>query len=235
MDPSALRARFAALSTAHVADGCLRVGVEVRCAPARVKPVATGMRLAGRVAPARHAGSVDVFLEAFERAAPGDVLVVDDGGRRDESCVGDLVTLEAAGAGLAGIVIWGLHRDTAEIRSIGLPLFSLGSVPTGPLHVLDRSPAALTSARVGEWEVDGRDVVLGDDDGVLFVPAERLAAVLDAAEGIRDTERRQAARIRDGVSLREQVHLQDYLKQRAADPALTFREHLRRVGGEIEV
>ncbi|MDH2444602.1 RraA family protein [Amnibacterium sp. CER49] len=235
MDPTTLRERFAALSTAHVADGCLRVGVEVRCGPGRVQPVAPGMRLAGRVAPARHVGSVDVFLEAFERAEPGDVLVVDDGGREDESCVGDLVTLEAAAAGFAGIVIWGLHRDTAEIRSIGLPLFSLGSVPTGPLQVLERSPEAISSARVGEWTVDGHDVVLGDDDGVLFVPAEHLEAVLDAAEGIRDTERRQAARIREGVSLRDQVHLQDYLERRATDPTFTFREHLRRVGGEIEV
>jgi regulator of RNase E activity RraA len=235
MDPTALRERFAMLSTAHVADGCLRIGVGVRCGPARLKPVAPGMRLAGRVAPARHAGSVDVFLEAFERAAPGDVLVVDNGGREDESCVGDLVALEAAGAGLAGIVIWGLHRDTAEIRSIGLPLFSLGSVPTGPLQVRERPPETIPPAQVGEWTLDEQDVVLGDDDGVLFVPVERLDAVLDAAEGIRDTERRQAARIREGVSLRDQVHLQDYLEQRAADPSLTFREHLRRVGGEIEV
>jgi regulator of RNase E activity RraA len=39
------------------------------------------------VCPAQHAGSVDVFLEAFGTAAPGDVLVVDNGGRLDESCV----------------------------------------------------------------------------------------------------------------------------------------------------
>jgi regulator of RNase E activity RraA len=42
----------------------------------------------------------------------GDVLVVDNGGRLDEACVGDLVALEAKHAGVAGIAIWGLHRDT---------------------------------------------------------------------------------------------------------------------------
>jgi len=50
--------------------------------------------------------------------------VVDNGGRLDESCVGDLVVHEADTAGLAGIVIWGLHRDTTDIQTIGLPVWS---------------------------------------------------------------------------------------------------------------
>src|SRR5258705_4559554 len=70
----------ATLTTAHLADGCLRTGVAVRCAPAGLRPVASGMRCAGRVRPARHVGSVDIFLEALETAAPGEVLVVDNGG-----------------------------------------------------------------------------------------------------------------------------------------------------------
>ena len=45
--------------------------------------------------PARHYGSVDVFLEALSSAGPGDVLVIDNGGRTDEACIGDLVALEA--------------------------------------------------------------------------------------------------------------------------------------------
>jgi 4-hydroxy-4-methyl-2-oxoglutarate aldolase len=226
--------RFESLTTAHLADGCIRAGIDVRCGPAQLKPAVPGMRLAGRVAPARHAGSVDVFLEALDRAEPGDVLVVDDGGRTDRSCVGDLITLEAQAAGLAGVVIWGLHRDTAEIREIGLPLFSLGSIPTGPLEVLERLPGS-PPARVERWAVDGHDLVFGDEDGVLFVPAEAAERVLGLAETIRDTEQRQARRIREGVSLREQVRLREYLDRRREDPALTFRQHLRDVDGAVEV
>ncbi len=114
------------LTTAHLADGCLSARVPVRCA--RLQAVVPGSRLTGRVRPARHADSVDIFLEAFEHAEPGDVLVVDNGGRLDEACVGDLVVLEAQAAGLAGLVVWGLHRDTADIRAIGLPVFSLRDV-----------------------------------------------------------------------------------------------------------
>jgi regulator of RNase E activity RraA len=94
-----LQQRFAALTTAHLADACIRAQVPVRCASALLRAVVPGSRLAGRVCPARHAGSVDAFLEAFETAAPGDVLVVDNGGLLDEACVGDLVALEAHAAG----------------------------------------------------------------------------------------------------------------------------------------
>lgn len=227
--------RFADLTTAHVADGCIRAGVPVRCGPAALRAVVPGDRVAGRVAPARHAGSVDVFLEAYERAAPGDVLVVDNAGRLDESCVGDLAVLEARAAGLGGVVVWGLHRDTADVRAIGLPVFSLGALPTGPLRLDPRPDGALEAARVGEWTVTGEDVVLGDEDGVLFVPLARSAEVLGLAETIRDTERRQAERIRAGDTLRDQVRFAEFLQRRAAEPAWTLREHLRAVGGAIEV
>jgi regulator of RNase E activity RraA len=233
MDHPELRRRFATLTTAHLADACLRAQVPVRCT--RLYSVVPGSRLAGRVAPARHAGSVDVFLEALESAEPGDVLVVDNGGRSDEACVGDLVVLEAQAAGLAGVVIWGLHRDTADIRAIGLPVFSLGAIPTGPLRLDARPDGALSSAAAGDWTVDASDLVLGDDDGVLFVPADRAADLLTLAEAIRDTERRQAEQIRAGVSLRSQVRFDAYLARRRQEPALTFRDHLRAVGGAIEV
>jgi regulator of RNase E activity RraA len=224
----------AALTTAHVADACIRARVPVRCAPALVRPVVPGSRLAGRACPARHSGSVDVFLEALETAAPGDVLVVDNGGRLDEACVGDLVALEAQAAGLGGLVIWGLHRDTAELRAIGLPVFSLGAIPAGPLRLDARAPDALASAVVGDWAVTREDLVLGDDDGVLFLPSAQAEEILTLAEAIRDTERRQAERIRAGHSLRRQVQFRDYLAKREGTPSLSFREHLRTVGGAIE-
>ena len=55
--------------------------------------------------PARHFGSVDVFLEAMQTAKPGEVLVIDNGGRLDEGCIGDLTALEAEHCGLSGIIV----------------------------------------------------------------------------------------------------------------------------------
>ena len=87
---------------------------------------------------------------------------------------------------------------------------------------------------MGEWTVGREDLVLGDDDGVLFVPTTRADDLFTLAERIRDTERRQAERMRAGVSLRSQVQFVAYLAQRQQTPSLTFRDHLRAVGGAIE-
>ncbi|MFB6890104.1 RraA family protein [Kitasatospora sp. NPDC056327] len=226
--------RFAELSTPLVADACVRLAVELRAAPAGVAAVVPGSRVAGRVLPVRHYGSVDVFLEAYGAAGPGDVVVIDNGGRLDEACIGDLAVLEARAAGAAGVVVWGLHRDTPELVEIGLPVFSYGSLPLGPMRLDGREPEALRTARFGPHLVGAGDVVFADADGVLFVPAERLDEVLETAAGIARTERAQAERIRSGDTLRRQTAFDEYLERRAADPEYSFRQHLRRIGGAIE-
>jgi regulator of RNase E activity RraA len=189
--------------------------------------------IVGRVQPARHYGSVDLFLEALEHAEPGDVLVVDNAGRDEEACVGDIITLEVRHAGLSGIVIWGLHRDTSELRTIRLPVFSQGALPSGPQRLDAQEPDALTSARVGDQIVTGDDFVLADDDGVLFLPLDRAADIAALAATIRDTERHQAARMNLGDRFRDQARFSDYLAARDQD-GTTFRQYLRSIGGAIE-
>ncbi|MGN8246467.1 RraA family protein [Cellulomonas soli] len=233
MDALTLHTTFSELTTPHVADACLRIGVPVRCAPASLRPLWSGIHLAGPARPARHSGSVDVFLEALERSTPGEVLVVDNGGRTDEACVGDLVALEVAQAGLAGIVLWGLHRDTPQLRAINVPVLSLGAYPNGPER-LDPQPAdALDWAACGTHTITGDDLVLADDDGVVFLPADRAAEIAAVATRIRDTELRQAARMRLGTSLRQQTRFAEYVAARARD-GVTFRQHLRSIDAAIE-
>lgn len=234
MNTSKWAGLFGGLTTPHVADACLRLGVDVRCAPSDVHRLRRSDRLVGGVRPARHCGSVDIFLEALEQSAPGEVLVVDNAGRRDEACVGDLIALEVKLAGLAGMIIWGLHRDTPELREIGLPTFSLGACPTGPLRLDPRHADALRSASVGSWTVDTGDIAMGDADGVLFLPVSRGEEIAALAGSIRDTEQAQAQKMRRGASLREQLQFADFLGRRSSNPAISFREHLRRIKGAIE-
>ncbi len=226
-------AGFAELSTPLVADACVRLGEPLRAAPAGVLPVADGQRIAGRALPVRHYGSVDVFLEAFAHAEPGDVLVIDNAGRRDEACIGDLAVLEAGAAGVAGIAVWGLHRDTPDLVRIGLPVFSYGRHAPGPVRLDPREPDALRSARFGEHEVTSDDVVFGDDDGCCSWrptgprPSWRPLCPSSAPNGSRP-----------GASRRGDPARPDPLRRLprgpGRGPSYTFRQHLRRIGGAIE-
>jgi 4-hydroxy-4-methyl-2-oxoglutarate aldolase len=229
-----LFATFLELSTPLVADACLRLEVPLRLAPPGIRPVLPGHRVAGRVLPARHHGSVDIFLEALGMAGPGDVLVVDNAGRMDEGCIGDLTALEAQACGLGGIVVWGAHRDTAELEQIGLPVFSYGTCPAGPRRLDAPAPDALVSAQFGDCAAGREDVVFGDLDGVLFAPGQRVEELLAMAQSIWHREREQARAVQAGRTLREQLRFDEYLARRAADSSYTFRRHLRAVGGAIE-
>jgi len=225
---------FLELSTPLIADACLRLDVPLRLAPPGIRPLRPDHRVAGRVLPVRHYGSVDIFLEAMGTAEPGDVLAIDNAGRADEGCIGDLTALEAKASGLTGIVVWGVHRDTAELEQIDLPVFTYGTCPAGPRRLDAPDPDALISARFGDYVVVRDDIVFGDQDGVLFVPHVRAEVVLATARSIWQKERAQAKAVQAGRTLREQLRFAEYLSRRAQDPSYTFRTHLRALGGAIE-
>lgn len=220
--------------TAALADASLRLGVAVHLAPVEHVPLVRGRIVSGPAAPVTHLGSVDVILEAIDDAPGGAVVVVDNGGRDDEACVGDLIVLEAATAGLAAIVVWGRHRDDAQLREIGLPVWSRGAHPFGPRRV---PPAgrAMRSAMLDGVAVSGGDWIVADDDGVLVFAAEHLDALTTTAAEIVRTETAQAQRMRAGESLRAQLDFTGYRARQAAEPELTLRRHLTERGGAIEV
>lgn len=223
------------LTAPHIADGCLRSGLPIRVAPPAIKPLTNGMTCVGRARPIRHLGSIDIFFEALEHADSGDVFVIDNGGRQDEACIGDIVALEAQAAGIVGFVIWGLHRDSKELSEIGFPIFSMGSLPTGPQRLHPRPVDVFAHAIVGNHTITEKDIVVADANGVIFLPEDRLEDIVAAATAYRETEARQLAAMQAGRTYRSQTRFAEYLEARQKDPSFGFRQHLKQIelAGEV--
>lgn len=152
-------------------------------------------------------------LVALGRAAPGSVLVVaTDGHRRAVS--GELFATEARRRGLAGIVVDGFARDLRGLRTIGLPVFARGVTPMAGTTA---DPGRFGErVRVGGVEVGPGDVVVGDDDGIVVAPPERLAAALPGAEEIERAERALLDGMAGGRDLAGMTTLDAHLRALAA-------------------
>ena len=222
-------------TTPFIADACVQLSLAVRVGPYGLKPNIAGAKAAGPARPARHAGSTDVFLEAIAAANKGDVLVIDNGGRHDEGCIGDLVIGEAFMSGIAGTVCWGTHRDTGAILAFGAKVWSLGTCPNGPLELRRRHVTALEAANLGSVTVTMDDYVFADEDGVVVVSRESLDRIVETAQDIATREGAQAVRLLKGELLRSQLDLDSYVAKRNSDPSYTFRDHLKTFGGAIEI
>lgn len=223
------------LTTPHIADGCLRCGIPIRFAPSNVRPLAPGMQCRGPARPVRHVGSIDIFLELFGMAQQGDVVVIDNGGRLDEACIGDIILLEGQSVGIAGFVVWGLHRDNKELSDIGFPVFSMGALPTGPQRLHPRPPDVFDRVVFGTHAITSNDYVVADSNGVLFLPRDKLSDIVTAATAYRETEAHQLKAMREGQNYRSQTRFDDYLARRAKDPAYGFRQHLKAIAAAGEI
>jgi regulator of RNase E activity RraA len=131
---------------------------------------------------------VGYYQRAAEEATPGDVIVVEAGGAQGSVFMGDMSALGIKVAGATGVVIDGLCRDLAELQTEAFrdfPVFARAYDVRGA-HWLG-----------AEWNVPVRidnvtvlpgDIVVGEEEGVLFFPPELLETVLRKASELEARE-----------------------------------------------
>jgi regulator of RNase E activity RraA len=116
--------------------------------------------------------------KSLDIARPGDVIVVDAGGSPMTAVLGDLVCTKARHRAIGGFVVDGLIRDLPAIQRLGdFPVYARGVTPIGPLH---RGPGEINHPiSCGGIVVHPGDVIVGDLNGVVVVPQEIAAELLE--------------------------------------------------------
>jgi len=195
--------RLAKLDTGAVSDAMDRVAL--RGATFGVRPMWSCPRIVGRAVtmkikpaglekPKHHLGT-----EAIDLAEPGNVIVIDSGGRIDASAWGGLLSLAAKTKGLAGVVIDGACRDVDESRELGFPVYARGALPmTARGRVMQDS--VNQEVEFAGVQVHPGDFVIADGSGIVFIPREKEAEVIREAEAVAEREAKMAEGIRRGLS-----------------------------------
>lgn len=233
----AFRTAFrSALSTPLVADSAYRRGASVGVVGPDVRPLADGIRIAGPAVTVEANNDLVSILLALHRAPAGSVLVIGNNVRGPAGLTGDIIATEARRKGLEAIVADGFVRDTAEIRRIGLPVFSRGRIPVGPLKLRPEQKgigALGVPVQLGDVTIVPGQWVVGDDDGLIVLEEADLPSILSQAEDTLRREEDLVARLRAGKALGDLFGIESFVERRREDPKADFNAHITAQGDAI--
>lgn len=175
----------------------------------RLRPLAPQMRLVGR---AHTVMTADIYergedpyrseIEAVDALKPGDVMVADTN-RSSRTCFwGELLSTAAVARGATGCAIDGHTRDALRIMEMGFPLFCTGFRPVDSSYRGTVVGHGLP-VQVGGVVVRPGDIIFGDYDGIVVVPAEQLAEVVSRAHTKVTSENASRDMLREGAYLRD--------------------------------
>lgn len=196
--------RAARLDTATISDAMDKLRISGQCLG--IKPRDHNFRLAGRAftvlygpLDANNPGTVGDFIDKLDE---GTVVVIDNGGREDATVWGDILTYLADRKKLAGTVIDGACRDVHLCLKLGYPIYSRSySMRTGKDRV--QVDGEQVPVNIGDARVLPGDLMRGDADGVVCIPAAREDEVLAVAEQIDAAENQIRKYLEDGKTITE--------------------------------
>jgi 4-hydroxy-4-methyl-2-oxoglutarate aldolase len=219
MDDTELAKRLGAIDTSTLSDALDRLGIDGQAVG--IVPLDRSFRCVGRAFTVRmlprglSGKSVGDYIDDVQ---PGEVVVIDNGGRLEATVWGDILTTVGHRDGIAGTVIDGVCRDLGRSLELGYPIFArANTMRTGKDRVAAEAygePVQLAGVRV-----EAADWLVGDTDGVVVLPASRIEDVLGVAEEINGVEDEIRAAVADGGPLLEIRNRLQYhrLQSRSAD------------------
>ena len=200
------RGRLEKLSTTNLSDALDKIGL--RGAVIGIRPLFGMPRIVGRAVTIkitaaglmkskRHLG-----VDAIASASPGDVIAIDNRGDVYNNCWGEILSCAAKQKGVGAVFIDGAARDIDICQEIGFPVFARGVVPiTARGRIMQEDFNC--PIRLGDVQVRPGDILVGDVNGIVVIPPERLEEVVAAAEEIMAKEEAMKADILSGMDILE--------------------------------
>lgn len=186
---------FAQVGVSDVLEG---LDMDTLLDPA-IRPVWNGAQIIGPAVTALNVSGDTLMMHyALELSKPGDVLVVTCEDENPSATWGKMVTVAAIGRGLAGAVVDGAVRDSAHIREVKFPVWTRSYSPRGSKR---KGPGSINvPVMCGGVLVNPGDLIMADDDGIIVVPQEKMAAALAAAQARVQREENIMHQLEQGIS-----------------------------------
>ncbi|AYK15057.1 MAG: 3-hexulose-6-phosphate synthase [Methanosarcina flavescens] len=192
------------VSTSNISDAMHRKG-----AMKGIHPLVGGKIVGTAVTVQTFPGDWAKPVEAIDVAKEGDVIVIYNE-NKDIACWGGLATWSALNKGIAGVVIEGAVRDIDEVKNLGLPIYTSNTVPNaGDPKGFGEINAEITC---GGQTVKPGDYIVGDESGVVVIPAERAYELARRAKEVYKNEKRLFDEIKRGGTLSEIMELKKWEK-----------------------
>ena len=174
--PQKLVKALGAMVAAHLSDNMNRLAA----GGAALRPMHKGGKLCGPALTVKVAPGDNLMVhKAIDIAARGDVIVVDAGGVLTTAIIGDIMSSLAEKRGVAGLIIYGAIRDSAEIASRSFPVYACGVTHRGPYK---NGPGEINvPVALDGMVVNPGDIIVGDEDGVVAVPLAHAEEILALA------------------------------------------------------
>ena len=206
------RQRLLAFKTALLSDAMGKRGAmdhDMHC-------LSANCRMAGPAVTLRvHTADILMVGIALSQCPAGRVLVIDGQGELNTALWGELSTMAARLRGLQGVVIDGAVRDHANIRRDQFPVFARAVVPNaGGAEYAGEMGIPI---QCGGLVVNPGDWVVGDEDGVVVIPADGLAPVMKTAAQLLRVEKKIGREIRRGKELATILRYEELLKRKSKE------------------
>lgn len=167
--------------------------------PYQIKPLSKNMKVCGRAYTVKAKAFMNINLHrAYAYAQAGDVIVADCSGGYEAGYWGDLLTLGAMKQGIAGLVIDACVRDADEIEALGFPVFCRGLCIKGTGK--DPEGSFNEPIKIGEVTINAGDYIVGDRDGVMVIPKDRVEEAIEKAKAREQKEARTRAELNKGLT-----------------------------------